>query len=145
LGKEQPCPDRFDDQVDHLHSCRRAGWRRKTYFRRSDIEIHPRVWTLKDEEERARGSVADNRRVLVPHVGFPGGTMGGLTAGSPIRTGDQAGVATTLAKQVLAAKPGTKYVYTFRGFAAVLLERYFLQKVFVTLLKVNAFNKCVLD
>jgi hypothetical protein len=71
--------------------------------------------------------------------------MGGLTAGSPIRTGDQAGVATTLAKQVLAAKPGTKYVYTFRGFAAVLLERYFLQKVFVTLLKVNAFNKCVLD
>ena len=51
--------------------------------------------------------------------GFPGGTMGSLPAGSPIRTSDQAGVATSLAKQGLAAKPGTKYAYTFRGFAAV--------------------------
>ena len=51
--------------------------------------------------------------------GFPGGTMGRLPASSPIRTSDQAGVATSLAKQGLAAKPGTKYAYTFRGFAAV--------------------------
>ena len=51
--------------------------------------------------------------------GFPGGTMGRLPAGSPIRTSDQAGVATSLAKQGLAAQPGTKYAYTFRGFAAV--------------------------
>ena len=51
--------------------------------------------------------------------GFPGGTMGRLPAGSPIRTSDQAGVATSLAKQGLAAKPGTKYAYTFRGFAVV--------------------------
>ena len=51
--------------------------------------------------------------------GFPGGTMGRLPAGSPIRTSNQAGVATSLAKQGLAAKPGTKYAYTFRGFAAV--------------------------
>ena len=51
--------------------------------------------------------------------GFPGGTMGRLPAGSPIRASDQAGVATSLAKQGLAAKPATKYAYTFRGFAAV--------------------------
>jgi CubicO group peptidase (beta-lactamase class C family) len=51
--------------------------------------------------------------------GFPGGTMGRLPASSPIRTSNQAGVATSLAKQGLAAKPGTKYAYTFRGFAAV--------------------------
>lgn len=51
--------------------------------------------------------------------GFPGGTMGSLPAGSPIRTSDQAGVATSLAKEGLAAKPGTKYAYTFRGYAAV--------------------------
>ena len=51
--------------------------------------------------------------------GFPGGTMGRLPAGSPIRTSNQAGVATSLAKQGLTAKPGTKYAYTFRGFAAV--------------------------
>ena len=118
MGKEQPRPDRFYDQVDHLHSCRRAGWRRKTCFRRSDIEIHPRVWTPKDEEERGRGSVADNRRVPLPYVGLPGGTMGRLPDSSPIRTSNQAGVATSLAKQGLAAKPGTKYAYTFRGFAA---------------------------
>ena len=51
--------------------------------------------------------------------GFPGGTMGRLPDSSPIRTSNQAGVATSLAKQGLAAKPGTKYAYTFRGFAAV--------------------------
>ena len=51
--------------------------------------------------------------------GFPGGTMGRLPDSSPIRTSDQAGVATSLAKQGLTAKPGTKYAYTFRGFAAV--------------------------
>ena len=38
-----------------------------------------------------------------------------LPAGSPIRTSNQAGVATSLAKQGLAAK----YAYTFRDFAAV--------------------------
>ena len=27
-------------------------------------------WTLKDEKERGRGSVSDNRRVLVPHLGL---------------------------------------------------------------------------
>ena len=51
--------------------------------------------------------------------GFPGGTMGRLPDSSPIRTSDQAGVATSIAKQGLTAKPGTKYAYTFRGFAAV--------------------------
>ena len=51
--------------------------------------------------------------------GFPGGTMGRLPDSSPIRASNQAGVATSLAKQGLAAKPGTKYAYTFRGFAAV--------------------------
>ena len=51
--------------------------------------------------------------------GFPGGTMGSLPAGSSIRTSDQAGVATSLAKEGLAAKPGTRYAYTFRGYAAV--------------------------
>ena len=51
--------------------------------------------------------------------GFPGGTMGRLPDSSPIRTSNQAGVATSLAKQGLAAKPGTKFAYTFRGFAAV--------------------------
>ena len=51
--------------------------------------------------------------------GFPGGTMGRLPASSPIRTSNQAAVATSLAKQGLVAKPGTKYAYTFRGFAAV--------------------------
>ena len=51
--------------------------------------------------------------------GFPGGTMGRLTDDSPIRNSDQADVATVLAKQGLAAKPGIKYAYTFRGYAAV--------------------------
>ena len=51
--------------------------------------------------------------------GFPGGTMGRLPDSSPIRISNQADVATSLAKQGLAAKPGTKYAYTYRGFAAV--------------------------
>ena len=51
--------------------------------------------------------------------GFPGGTMGRLADGSPIRNSDQANVATVLAKHGLAAKPGIKYAYTFRGYAAV--------------------------
>ena len=51
--------------------------------------------------------------------GFPGGTMGRLTDDSPIRNSDQADVATVLAKHGLAAKPGIKYAYTFRGYAAV--------------------------
>ena len=51
--------------------------------------------------------------------GFPGGTMGRLTDDSPIRNSDQADVATVLAKHGLAAKPGSKYAYTFRGYAAV--------------------------
>ena len=51
--------------------------------------------------------------------GFPGGTMGRLAADSPIRNSDQADVATVLAKHGLAAKPGIKYAYTFRGYAAV--------------------------
>ena len=51
--------------------------------------------------------------------GFPGGTMGRLADGSPIRNSDQADVATVLAKHGLAAKPGIKYAYTFRGYAAV--------------------------
>ncbi|MDP7292051.1 MAG: serine hydrolase domain-containing protein [Verrucomicrobiota bacterium] len=52
-------------------------------------------------------------------AGFPGGTMGRLPDDSPIRNTSQAGVATILAKQGLVAKPGTKYTYTFRGYAAV--------------------------
>lgn len=46
--------------------------------------------------------------------------MGRLPDGSPIRTSDHSFVATVLAEQGLAAKPGTKYAYTFRGFAAVV-------------------------
>ncbi len=52
-------------------------------------------------------------------AGFPGGTMGRLPDDSPIRNSGQAVVATILAKQGLVAKPGTKYAYTFRGYAAV--------------------------
>ena len=52
-------------------------------------------------------------------AGFPGGTMGRLPDDSPIRNSGQALVAIILAKQGLAAKPGTKYAYTFRGYAAV--------------------------
>ena len=45
--------------------------------------------------------------------------MGSLLDDSPIRNSGQALVAIILAKQGLAAKPGTKYAYTFRGYAAV--------------------------
>ena len=51
--------------------------------------------------------------------GFPGGTMGKLPKNSPIKSGDQAEVARHLATQGLAARPGTLYAYTFRGYAAV--------------------------
>jgi len=51
--------------------------------------------------------------------GFPGGTMAKLPRNSPIKSGDQAEVARHLATQGLVARPGTKYAYTFRGYAAV--------------------------
>ena len=51
--------------------------------------------------------------------GFPGGTMAKLPRNSPIKRGDQAEVARHLATQGLVARPGTKYAYTFRGYAAV--------------------------
>jgi len=51
--------------------------------------------------------------------GFPGGTMGKLPKNSPVKRGDQAEVARHLATQGLAARPGTQYAYTFRGYAAV--------------------------
>ena len=51
--------------------------------------------------------------------GFPGGTMGKLPKNSPVKRGDQAEVARHLATQGLAARPGSKYAYTFRGYAAV--------------------------
>ena len=52
-------------------------------------------------------------------AGFPGGTMSSQPRNSPIRRGDQAEVARYLAAQGLATEPGTKYAYSFRGFAAV--------------------------
>jgi CubicO group peptidase (beta-lactamase class C family) len=52
-------------------------------------------------------------------AGFPGGTMSKLPRNSPIKRGDQAEVARHLATQGLASRPGTKYAYTFRGYAAV--------------------------
>jgi len=52
-------------------------------------------------------------------AGFPGGTMSKLPGNSPIKRGDQAEVARHLATQGLASRPGTKYAYTFRGYAAV--------------------------
>ena len=52
-------------------------------------------------------------------AGFPGGTMGKLPKNSPVKRGDQAEVARHLATQGLAARPGTQYAYTFRGYAAV--------------------------
>jgi len=51
--------------------------------------------------------------------GLPGGTMSSLPRQSPLRRGDQAEVARHFATQGLATRPGTKYAYTFRGFAAV--------------------------
>lgn len=51
--------------------------------------------------------------------GLPGGTISKLPRNSPVRRGDQADVARYLAEQGLVAKPGTKYAYSFRGYAAV--------------------------
>ena len=45
--------------------------------------------------------------------------MSKLPRDSPIKRGDQAEVARHLATQGLASRPGTKYAYTFRGYAAV--------------------------
>jgi CubicO group peptidase (beta-lactamase class C family) len=51
--------------------------------------------------------------------GLPGGTISSLPADSPVHRGDQAAVASYFAAQGLATPPGTKYAYSFRGFAAV--------------------------
>ncbi len=51
--------------------------------------------------------------------GFAGGTMSKLPKNSPVKRGNQAEVARHLAEQGLAARPGTRYAYTFRGYAAV--------------------------
>ena len=51
--------------------------------------------------------------------GFPGGNMGDLPRNSPIRKANQAQVAKMIARRGLAAKPGKRYAYTFRGYAAV--------------------------
>ena len=51
--------------------------------------------------------------------GFPGGNMGDLPRNSPIRKANQAEVAKMIARRGLAAKPGKRYAYTFRGYAAV--------------------------
>ena len=51
--------------------------------------------------------------------GFPGGTMAKLPKNSPVKRGDQAEVARHLATQGLVTRPGSKYAYTFRGYAAV--------------------------
>lgn len=80
------------------------------------IPEYGRLKMRKSEAEVRSPTIAE---CLSHTSGFPGGTMGRLPAGSPIRTSNQAGVATSLAKQGLTAKPGTKYAYTFRGFAAV--------------------------
>ena len=45
--------------------------------------------------------------------------MGDLPRNSPIRKASQAGVAKMIARRGLAAKPGKRYAYTFRGYAAV--------------------------
>ena len=79
------------------------------------IPEYGRLKMRKSEAEVRSPTIAE---CLSHTSGFPGGTMGRLPASSPIRTSNQAGVATSLAKQGLAAKPGTKYAYTFRGFAA---------------------------
>ena len=45
--------------------------------------------------------------------------MGDLPRNSPIRKANQAEVANMIARRGLAAKPGKRYAYTFRGYAAV--------------------------
>jgi len=51
--------------------------------------------------------------------GFPGGNMGDLPRNSPFLKADQAEVAKLIAKRGLVAKPGKRFAYTFRGYAAV--------------------------
>ncbi|MDB4385714.1 beta-lactamase family protein, partial [Opitutaceae bacterium] len=51
--------------------------------------------------------------------GLPGGTLSQLPRNSPVHQGDQADVARYLAEQGLVTEPGTKYAYSFRGFAVV--------------------------
>ena len=51
--------------------------------------------------------------------GFPGGNMSDLPRNSPILKADQAEVAKLIAKRGLFAKPGKRFAYTFRGYAAV--------------------------
>ena len=45
--------------------------------------------------------------------------MGDLPRNSPILKADQAEVAKLIAKRGLVAKPGKRFAYTFRGYAAV--------------------------
>ncbi|MDP7051844.1 MAG: serine hydrolase domain-containing protein [Verrucomicrobiota bacterium] len=69
----------------------------------------------------------DGSRVRSPTIaeclshtsGFTGGNMSDLPRDSPILNADQAGVAKLIAKRGLAAKPGKRFAYTFRGYAAV--------------------------
>ena len=51
--------------------------------------------------------------------GFPGGTMTRLPADSPIRKANQREVARLIATQGLVRKPGTRFAYTFRGYAII--------------------------
>jgi len=52
-------------------------------------------------------------------AGFKGGTIMTLAKDSIFRTGTQERAATELSREGLAATPGTRYAYTFRGYAAV--------------------------
>ena len=73
--------------------------------------------TLRNSDQSVRSpTIAE---CLSHTAGFPGGTMSKLPRNSPIKRGDQADVARHLATQGLASRPGTKYAYTFRGYAAV--------------------------
>ena len=73
--------------------------------------------TLQNSDQSVRSpTIAE---CLSHTAGFPGGTMSKLPRNSPIKHGDQAEVARHLATQGLVARPGTKYAYTFRGYAAV--------------------------
>ncbi len=73
--------------------------------------------TLQNSDQSVRSpTIAE---CLSHTAGFPGGTMSKLPRDSPIKRGDQAEVARHLATQGLASHPGTKYAYTFRGYAAV--------------------------
>lgn len=73
--------------------------------------------TLRNSDQSVRSpTIAE---CLSHTAGFPGGTMSKLPKNSPIKRGDQTEVARHLATQGLASRPGTKYAYTFRGYAAV--------------------------